>query len=434
MNEKFLENMKELLGDEYDSYFSLLDEKPYSGLRINTLKIDKNDYLKTHDLQQTNFYDNSYYCEKDLGDGYKDDYMLREIYYQEPSASSAVNALDIQKGSMVLDLCAAPGSKSTQILEILDDTGILVSNEFNHKRANILKENIIRHGASNCVVLSCDTNVIKEECANSFDYVLVDAPCSGEGMMRKNDEAISQWSERLVESCANLQIDILNNGFACLKNGGELVYSTCTFNKKENEELIEKFMDSHDDAEIIEIESEIGRKSFPIGEYGYGVRIFPMDKGEGHFAVKIRKTSGIYNSLKQGNMSKLPKIVKEFINDICEEEFPYYYVYNDRVYGGHNPFYDFGKCHVLLNQIYIGEIKKNRFEPSFQFFNSSKIKFKKAIDITKEELDLYLRGEAIPKQVDKGWYVLRYHSHNIGGVKSDGKILKNHFPKEYRRN
>ena len=434
VNNEYLENMKEYLCDEYDSYFSLLNKEPFQGLRINTLKVDKDSYLKDNSLQQTKFSNNSFYCDKELGDGYKDEYMLREIYYQEPSASFPVECMDIQKGSLVLDMCAAPGSKTTQMLEILDNTGLLVANEVNSKRAQVLKENVIRHGAINCVVLNSDTETIANELEGFFDYVLVDAPCSGEGMMRKSEEAVKQWSPQLIEQCRIMQKKILEDAYRCLKKDGVLVYSTCTFNEIENEFQIKEFLETHSDAKLVEIDKDEIRNSKLIGEYGYGKKVFPMDGGEGQFAAKIVKTDESINKVKELNDHVLPKEAKEFIESQLVNEFTYYYAYQNKYYGGFRPFYDFGKCYVLLDQIYLGEMKKDIFIPSFQFFNTPDIEYKNIIRIDKLNLDKYLHGDTIELECDKGWYCLEYKGMPIGGVKSDGKVLKNHFPKEYRRN
>lgn len=436
MNEAFLKNMQNLLGDEYPAYLESLNQAPERGFRVNTLKTTPEKLFAVLDIdhKKSPFAKNGYYTNAKAGIGYTPEYLAGAFYMQEPSASSAVTILDPKPGMKVLDLCAAPGSKSTQILEKLADQGLLVANEIDRKRAGILLENIERNGASNAIVLNEDTKVIADTFPEYFDAVLCDAPCSGEGMMRKEKEAVVQWSEELVAHCALLQKEILENAYRCLRKGGTLVYSTCTLNKKENEEQILSFLKRHPDMHMEDPHVAFGRHGFITEKnIDLSVRIFPMDGGEGHFVARMHKNGaaeGYDLPLLKGDA--IPKDLKKMLADDLEQQYPYLYMKNGKLYGGTFPFAKTGRCHLLRNQVYLGEAKKGRFEYAWPAFLSSCSSFSRKYDLNDEEVKRYLHGEQISASVEKGWYAMCYHGYALGGAKSDGKALKNHYPKAYR--
>ena len=234
----FLLRMKSLLGDEFDEFLKFYNSDDFiKGLRVNTLKClpEKLCSLLDFELKKTPFCDEGFYIPSDVKSiGNNPLHHAGAFYVQEPSATSAVTMLDVHEGDYVLDLCAAPGGKSTQIGAKLNGTGLLWSNEIVRSRANILLSNIERMGISNAVVSNCRPDELCKRLENRFDRILVDAPCSGEGMFRKND-AEREWSIEHVKSCAARQLLILNSAKDALKNGGYMVYSTCTFSKEENE-------------------------------------------------------------------------------------------------------------------------------------------------------------------------------------------------------
>ena len=231
MNDLFLERMREMLKDEYPAYLEKLNDPARKGLRINTLKITPDDFFActNYELEKSPFAKNGYYANIKSGVGFTPEHMAGFFYIQEPSASSAVTILDPKPGMKVLDMCAAPGSKSTQISEMLEQEGLLVANEIHPTRSRILLENIERCGSANTIVLNNDPKDISKAFPEFFDMVLCDAPCSGEGMFRKEDQAVEQWSLENVQACALRQSYILEEAYKCLKPGGTMVYSTCTF-------------------------------------------------------------------------------------------------------------------------------------------------------------------------------------------------------------
>lgn len=360
--------------------------------------------------------------------------MAGFFYIQEPSASSAVTILDPKPGMKVLDMCAAPGSKSTQISEMLEQEGLLVANEIHPTRSRILLENIERCGSANTIVLNNDPKDISKAFPEFFDMVLCDAPCSGEGMFRKEDQAVEQWSLENIQACALRQSYILEEAYKCLKPGGTMVYSTCTFAMEENELCMQKFIQEHPDMHLVPIEVDFGRKAFDFGSHtDYARRIFPMDGGEGHFIAKLQKDGeSTESTIKLMQSQVLPKEAKEFFETFFVNQYPYYFVKNNKIYGGTQPFYDVGKCHLLRHQVFLGEMEKNRFTPSHALFMSAYTKFRNTINLQEEDVLRYMRGEQLNLPCKKGWYAVCYHGVVIGGAKSDGTALKNKYPKNLR--
>lgn len=434
MNEQFLKQMQDMLQDEYDTYYSCLQQKPTRAFRINTLKTDASSFFAACNIPHRKhvYAVNGYYTD-DTKYGFTPAYMAGAFYMQEASATSSVTIMQPKKDMHILDLCAAPGSKTTQILEMLDHTGLLVSNEIDKKRAHILLENVERNGAQNCIVTNNDTNAIAKQFPNFFDMVLCDAPCSGEGMIRKNSEAALQWSPELITHCANLQKEILENAYKCLKEDGILVYSTCTLNKEENEYQVFNFLKNHPDMEMVDANVNFGRKAF-LKEYDIdkAIRIFPMDEAEGHFIAKMHK-KGITTKTKYKTLStKIPQVCLDALTSTTTTQFPYLYYKDHKLYGGSHPFIDTGKLHVLRQQVYLGEVIKDRFEFSHAFFMCSKNKFIYKYEMNDEEVKKYMHGEQLSANVQKGWYAMCYDGFVIGGAKSDGKALKNKYPKAFR--
>lgn len=429
--------MKDLLKDEFDAYLKTLTESPQRGFRVNSLKCSDEQlfaYMQISHVKSP-YAAHGYYTDAKAGVGYLPPYLAGLFYMQEPSASAAVTILDPQPGMYVADLCAAPGSKSTQILEMLANKGLLVANEFNSKRAQILAENIEHNGAANAVVLNADTKDAADAFENFFDAVLCDAPCSGEGMFRKSEDAVNDWSVANVEKCAVLQKEILNNAYRCLRPGGVMVYSTCTFSMEEDEMNVAWFLQQHPDMEIVHPDVSFGRPGFP---YSNGtenaVRIFPMDGGEGHFICKMKKkgesTRGEHRVLKD---NAVPKSVKEALAEILLDPYPYQYVKNNHVYGGAEPFYDCGRCRIVKDQVLLGTIEKNgRFEPDHHMAMSVQSHFRIQVDLDDDMLARYMHGEQLPIKAAKGYCLLTWHGFAMGLGKSDGSAIKNKYPKGLR--
>ena len=436
MNSEFLKQMQELLGPEFPAYLNELEQPARRGLRVNPLKADVQTVFSRLSVQteKSPYAYNGFYFTGAKGIGFTPEALAGLIYMQEPSASAAVTVLDPKPGMKVLDLCAAPGSKATQIAEILGHEGFLAANEINAKRAMILLENIERNGAANAAVLNSSPQEIADTFGPFFDAVLCDAPCSGEGMFRKSDDAVDMWSLENVQFCAKRQTEILHQAYRALKPGGVLVYSTCTLNTQENEENVDAFLRSHPDMHMEPAGVSFGRPGYPSGsDTEKAVRIFPMDGGEGHFIARMRKDGDGEGERKLKVLtSAVPKEAVSFLKDQLEKQYPYLYWYKDRIYGGTVPFYDLSGCRVLRNQVLLGEMKKGRFEPSHHFYTSAWSRFCHRIELNEEQCRRYLSGEQIAAASDKGWLAVCTGSAVLGGGKSDGTVIKNKYPKQYR--
>ncbi len=436
--DEFLFRIKSLLGDDFDEFLKFYENENYKGLRVNTLKCsaEKLKTLVDFELVNTPFCKEGFYIPSDVTSlGNSPLHHCGAFYIQEPSATSAVEMLGVEKNDFVLDLCAAPGGKSTQIGAKLQGTGLLWSNEIVRNRANILLSNIERMGISNAVVSNCHPDILCNELQGRFDKVLVDAPCSGEGMFRKNSDAQNEWSVEHVKSCAQRQLMILNSAKNALKEGGVMVYSTCTFSKEENEGVITQFLSENPDFELEDAGIDFGRKTLE-----YACRIFPMDGGEGHFAARLRKKGESYGSIiPYKNNQKIDDKVWDFYDSL----------FVDRPFGDNltlvgekiiilpeNYNRNIKNTGIIRAGIILGEIVKNRIEPHHSVFMAAqKNECRSAVDfdLTSDEIKKFLHGEeiAVPSEV-KGYTAVCVNEITVGFGKASNGRLKNKYPKGLR--
>lgn len=437
MNE-FLFRMKSLLGDDFDEFLKFYETENLKGLRVNTLKcsVDKLKSLVDFELVNTPFCDEGFYIPSGVSSlGNNPLHHCGAFYIQEPSATSAVSMLGVEKGDLVLDLCAAPGGKSTQIGAKLQGTGLLWSNEIVKNRANILLSNIERMGISNAVVSNCHPNVLCDELCGRFDKVLVDAPCSGEGMFRKNSEAQSEWSIEHVKSCAQRQLMILNSAKNALKDGGVMVYSTCTFSQEENEGVITQFLSENPEFVLEDAGVDFGRKTLE-----YACRIFPMDGGEGHFAARLRKKGESYvNTASKKSNEKIDNKVWNFYDSLFVNR-PFgenLTIIKDKIIiQPENYNDDMKKAGVMRAGIILGEIVKNRIEPHHSVFMAAQKSWCRSsvnFDVNSNEIHKFLHGEeiAVPNDV-KGYTAVCVSGMTVGFGKASNGRLKNKYPKGLR--
>jgi len=426
--EAFLERMKNQLGEEYPSFLLSLERPRAVALRINPLKgeIPAMDFMGAPvPWEPMGFY---YTAEARPG---LHPYHEAGVYYlQEASAMAPVFLLDPQPGENVLDLCAAPGGKTTQIAGRMQGEGFLLCNEINPKRAKILSRNIERMGVSNALVTNEHPEHLAERFSGFFDRVLVDAPCSGEGMFRKEEAAITDWSQETVEMCARRQAEILNSAAQMLKPGGRLVYSTCTFAPEEDEMAVAAFLDSHPEftPEILDA------PWFEAVENG-GHRLWPHKLlGEGHFAAVLRKNGG-----KERDIALMPgeKLPKEWVS--FAKELNIRLPKGKAVSFGSNLFWvpeelpDLKGLKVMRPGLELGEMKKGRFEPSHALALwlkdcANTVSF----PADSPEIREYMHGNVLPGSV-KGWCLIKAGDYSLGWAKGDGMQLKNHYPKGLRR-
>lgn len=429
MKQEFFERIQSYIPNEYEAFLKCFENEMYKGLRVNTKKIDMEEFKKNfpYVLEASPFCKEGFYINQNLGNH---PYHFAGLYYlQEPSASSAVTILDVQEDDIVLDLCAAPGGKSTQIANALGRNGFLVSNEYDSKRAQILLSNMERLGVMNCLITNSNTTILCKEFEECFDKVLVDAPCSGEGMIKKHDAAYDNWSIENIELCAARQKDILKDAYKALRKDGILVYSTCTYAKEENEDVIHWLIQEYPDMEILDAQVDFGRAGLDLEQ---ARRIFPMDQGEGHFICKLRKNGGSSKSFKVKKSAKLDKYAASFIKEQIEADDYFYMLQNEKVYMMLQPFIDVKKVKVVRQGTLVGETIKTRFEPAHAFYLNRESTFTNKVDLDIEEMDLFLHGNQISKKSKKGFIAVCVDGHPFGYGKSDGNVIKNKIPKGLR--
>lgn len=491
--EAFLERMKQLLGAEYDEFLIVMDQERHQALRLNSQKLNMDgrsvaetfaveDNLQAESwsdnpqpfmhLSKVPWAENGYYYPPASQPG-KHPYHEAGLYYiQEPSAMAPVEFLQVQPGERVLDLCAAPGGKSTQIAAKLGGKGLLICNEIHPARARILSENIERMGICNALVTNETPNHLAELFPGYFDKILVDAPCSGEGMFRKNQTACEEWSPENVELCAQRQDEILDNAARMLRPGGRLVYSTCTFAPEENEGSIGRFLERHSDFTLLPIDKSVFG-SVPcdgVPQWGNGLselrstlRLWPHRvNGEGHFAALLQKTGSFSKSCNSyealplnGTVRGIPeKDLGEFIlfcqenlllsgdtltqqleSAVSTENETVFIRFGENLYLAPAQLPNLKGLKVLRPGLHLGQMKKNRFEPSHALALAlSPRTAARTWNLSSDsgQAISYLNGQTFAAEGDKGWYLICVDGFSLGWGKLAGGVMKNHYPKGLR--
>ncbi len=435
-NSFFINEMKEILKDEFPQFLTSLNDRMYQGIRVNTLKTSVDFLKKEIDVfdQKTPFDDDTWYLDGERKLGRHPFHIAGLFYMQEPSASSVVNALDVQPGDYVLDMCAAPGGKSTQILTRLKNQGLLWSNEINSSRAVSLLSNLERWGAGNYILTNATPANLSDQLSGVFDKVLVDAPCSGASMFKKYPDTVYEYTQNATEACQIRQLNILDDACRCLKQDGTLVYSTCIYNLTENEMVIRQFLQNHPEFELVDTGLHCGRRGIELDglDSSKVTRIMPMDKGEGHFIARmVKKGEQKSRVLKRLSFSK-NKVVDDFLKEYGLSGLKYTVV-RDNVYCSEEPLIDFnGK--IIRQGILLGTIIKNRFEPHHHLFVSLLADkwTRDRIDLDDEQLKLFMSGNSVPVGGYHGYVQVCYHGVSFAFGKADGRQIKNHLPKGLR--
>ena len=425
---EFLERMRLQLGEEYEAFLQSLERPRAVALRFNPLKGEAPALPFVG--ENVPWEPRGFYYDPASRPGLHVYHEAGVYYLQEASAMAPVALLDPQPGERICDLCASPGGKTTQIAGRMMGEGFLLCNEYSPKRAKILSRNIERLGVANALVTNETVQRLAQRLPGFFDRVLVDAPCSGEGMFRKEEAAVTDWSQETVEMCARRQGEILEEAAKLLRPGGRLVYSTCTFAPEENEQAVTAFLESHPEfvPEVVE-----APWFTPAGEGMF--RLWPHKLlGEGHFAAVLRKTEGEDGDVPNAPGEKLPKQWLSFAKDLGIR-----LPEGKAVLFGQNLFWapadmpDIRKLKVLRPGLELGEVKKDRFEPAHALaLWLRSCACEQSYDPEGEEMKAYLHGDVVPS-AKKGWCLVKAGDASIGWGKGDGRVLKNHYPKGLRR-
>ena len=414
----FINRMEQDLGPAFHAFLRSYDENKICALRFNALKAREDAIEKLNGIiiNKVEWSPNGYYYDENTRPGVHPYHAAGVFYIQDASAQLPVEMLSPKPGDFVLDLCAAPGGKSTQLAGKLQGQGILVANEPMKNRAKILSENIERLGVKNAVVVSEFPDRLAEKFENYFDKILVDAPCSGEGMFRKNHDACAEWSLENVTMCAQRQAQILDEAYRMLLPGGRLCYSTCTFSRAEDEECVEAFLSRHEDMFLVEER-----------------RLWPHEiKGEGHYAalfekrddincrddLKIVRSSFIYEKIN----NSLLKDYFVFEKEALKFRFDNLVLKNDQLYSLPDECPDYSGLHVLRAGVHLGTLKKNRFEPSHALALSLKMEeVMSSINFSADSNEIadYLRGQTLSTENKDGWALICVDGYSIGW----GKVI-----------
>lgn len=541
--EAFLKRMQGMLGEEYQEFLESFEREQYHALRLNALKKGADGrsaaelggvtesydmaaevcgqafvrgaasgeeetavFLDFAHLTKVPWSENGYYYEAGDQPGRHPFHAAGVYYIQEPSAMAPVELLGVQPGERVLDLCAAPGGKSTQIAAKLKGQGFLLCNEIHPARAKILSENIERMGVVNACVTNETPARLAEVFPEYFDRVLVDAPCSGEGMFRKNDAACEEWSPENVHMCAERQDEILDCAAGMLRGGGRLVYSTCTFAPEEDEGSVSRFLRRHPEfrllpVDIMETEKErLGLKGCdgvpayvekPAPGLEGTLRMAPHRiKGEGHFAAVLQKEGsmpeGLRRSAVSGNvkgvsekeLGEFPQFCRENLRGVGQaalagqnvpemsvpasdlsvpemsvpasapsvpemletaasgmSDVSRYIRFGDNIYLVPADMPGLKGLKVLRPGLHLGELKKNRFEPSHALalaLSPQDVAHVWNLRADSPEAAAYLNGQTFSAEGEKGWYLICVDGFGIGWGKLAGSIMKNHYPRGLR--
>ena len=436
----FIEQMKRLLNDEYSDFEKQYDLPPTKGIRINPLKCNAS-ILQDMGLSLDKIpYEEAYYLPYEIKLG-KHPYHLGGLFYlQEPSAMIPVASIDILDRATVLDLCSAPGGKSTQIASRIPN-GILVSNEVVPDRARILQDNIIRLGIKNCIITSNQPKVIAQQLPSTFDYVFVDAPCSGEGMFRKEEIAIKEWYKELTCTNSIRQMDILSYAKDCVKDGGFLIYSTCTFNTLENENVIENFLKHNNDFKLYPVKDNVRVCTANGVNLPEARRFYPhLAKGEGQFVVILKRTGTLdsnYNLSKANISHNEQKLVDSFISTNTTLTKYCLYKIKNNIYISEHELLNTKKLNVYTYGVCLGSVEKGRLIPHHQFFIAYGDYFKNIFNYTLDSLEInkFLHGEELSVDSNtNGYGVVQCNGYTLGGGKIVDGRLKNYYPKKLRLN
>ena len=434
----FLERQRRLLGDEFHAFLAAYAAPRSAGIRLNPAK--RTEPLPEFCGEPIPWAQNGFFLRPDVRPGLHPYHDAGVYYLQEPSAMAPAALLDAQPGERVLDLCAAPGGKSTQLAAAMQGKGLLVCNEINTKRARILSSNIERLGVTNALVLNAHPAALTARFPAYFDRILVDAPCSGEGMFRKEEAALTDWSVETVQMCAARQYEILCSAAQMLRPGGRLVYSTCTFAPEENEGVVSRFLHAHPAFSIAQLDApwlSPGRPDWiddPADGIAATFRLWPhRQHGEGQFAAVLEREGDAEGCVDTTVLSPLSAPVKEFAAQFGLELPERSVAFGDTIYLVPEGLPDLKGLHVLRAGLELGELRKGRFVPAHALALALR-QFPNSVSYLADsrEIAAYLRGETLSGE-STGWTLICVDGYPLGWAKGSGGTLKNHYPKGLRR-
>ena len=428
--EQFLTRMQKRLGSEFPAFLASYEIPPRRGLRVNALKISAEEFFKISPfaLKGVPWEKNGFFITEEKPGA--DPYHFAGLYYlQEPSAMCAAPLLGVQPGERVLDLCAAPGGKTTQLAAAMQGEGVLIANEIDYDRAKILSQNVERLGLKNCAVTKASPAQLAELFPEYFDKILVDAPCSGEGMFKKEREAIAHWSPQNVAMCAARQREILDSAARMLAGGGKMVYSTCTFAEEEDEWQIEAFLKRHPEFELIEMKKLLPHEI--EGEGHFAALLCKKEGGRGQYAGKDAPRGRFHHANPEGAIKAYREFEKQFFKTAPTGKTV---VQGARMYLVPHEMPDFDPLALVWLRlgVELGEWDGKIFKPAHALATALGSGAARKIALSREEAKKYLRGETVEANVENGWCVVCVEEYPLGLGKAVNGVVKNHLPKGLR--
>jgi len=430
---EFLEEIKAILKDEYEAFLNSYSSPACKVLRINSLKSAAARAAEGFCCEEVPWEKNGRYIKEGTRPGAGVLHAAGAFYLQDASAMAPVAVLDPQPYETVLDLCAAPGGKSGQIASRMGGKGVLVSNEYVKSRAPILRSNLERLGVVNARVTNASPDAFAKSCKEAFDAVLVDAPCSGEGMFRRLPDAASEWTSSSPAACADRQAKVLDSAAPTVKKGGRLVYSTCTFNRNENEYTIRAFLERHPEFEAEDFFLQ------GVGQSQNGcLRLWPHKlRGEGHFVAKLRKKGepqpprAVRFTPAKAALNALEMLKKD-----CVAALPQggrLVLRGDTLFLATDTDIDFGGIYTINDGLALGTLGKNYIEPAHSLAIALETNdVHRFIEVDEKTAISYMEGEAFPTESANGWSLVCFKGLPLGWGKVSGGICKNHLPKGLR--
>ncbi len=456
--QEYLDSMRELLGeDELSQLLCALDDEYFQGLRVNNKKISNEafeslaafgDLAEQCRLKKIPWIQNGYYISDNKPASSHPYYRAGLFYIQEPSAMTPARSIPIEPDDMVLDMCAAPGGKATQLASMLSDEGFLLANDISAGRGRALLKNLEMAGIDNFCVTAENPDHLASIYPGFFDKILIDAPCSGEGMFRKDPKSVAAWIEKGPKYYSVIQEKLLEDAAIMLKPGGYMLYSTCTFSLIENEMQILKLLENHPE---LSIEGISPYEGFSKGYLGLedAVRIFPHKmNGEGHFCCLIKKKNSVNKEIFEANkrdkqtIKKLPETLRDFLSHVKYDFSKGCFISDkERIYYLNKNVSRIPSLRYLRTGLYIGDIKSERFEPSQAFAMAlGREGFEYCIDYDSSDilLDKYLKGESLKlsNETKKSfpWRLITVEGYPLGWAKLSGDMLKNKYESSWRKN
>ncbi len=424
--EEFIQIMQKRLGDDFPAFLRSYENAPCKGLRVNTLKLSAEEFARRAPFplkERVEWAPDAFRITEEKPGA--DVYHFAGLYYlQEPSAMCAAPLLGVKAGERVLDLCAAPGGKTVQLAADMGGTGVLIANEIDRGRAEILAQNVERMGIANCMVTSAAPGQLSAVFSDYFDKILVDAPCSGEGMFKKEPQALAHWSRQNVAMCAARQRGILDEAVKMLAGGGKMVYSTCTFAEEEDEMQVEALLKRHPGLRLLEMK-----------------KLLPHEVcGEGHFAALLQKEDGV----RRNPVGKLREVREferarkafdsfsdDFFGAAFGEELSVWGAAVNAVPRG-MPAIDPRSVGRLSCGVELGRWDGKYFKPSHALAMAFGTRAKRKLSLSREESVRYLRGEPVPADLENGWCAVCVEEFPLGLGKCVNGVVKNHLPKGLR--